>query len=516
MPRPPLLLTILLSLIPLSLAADAPKPAAPKPGITQLGVIDYKSCSESSGVIASRKHPGVFWTHCDSGNDASIYAITREGKFLAEYQLDVPNHDWEDIAIDEDGHLFIGDIGNNGGKRTQIHVHRLDEPNPAKIPKGGIAKVKVDKTWKISYPDTPFDAESLFIWKDNAYIISKLFTGLPATIYSFPLHDKKNVTLEKTVSIPIHSPCTAADISPDGKRLAVLSLGGLSIFPIDGDIPSAARVEPIFMRFIHPSAEGVCFAPDGLIVTAETREVWLFVPPDPANARQQEKPQPGAANPPAPGAAQPPPVPITAPQIALHTLAKSPSIDGQLDDWDQKSNELSVKAAHHQEETDKSARAWGGWTDKGIYLSAVIPADGLTPLDKNWYSGDAVEIFFGRESADRPFDWTDADDRCYLGFAKSADGKLGEFQIHWPRHPDDKGPDGAQAAGQLNKDGTYQLELFLPAAALSKETLQAGAQVRFDISILSKKDRRNWYVGRSNADGCWQSPLNWGVAILQK
>jgi len=48
----------------------------------------------------------------------------------------------------------------------------------------------------------------------------------------------------------------------------------------------------------------------------------------------------------------------TAPQIALHLLNKSPTIDGQLDDWDQKAAELSVKAAHHQEETDKSARAF--------------------------------------------------------------------------------------------------------------------------------------------------------------
>src|SRR6266513_4076585 len=99
---------LLLSLTTLSLAADAPKtdaskPDAPKPGITQLGAIAYKSCSESSGVIASRKHPGVYWTHCDSGNDPSIYAITREGKFLAEYQLNVQNRDWEDIAIDDDG-----------------------------------------------------------------------------------------------------------------------------------------------------------------------------------------------------------------------------------------------------------------------------------------------------------------------------------------------------------------------------------------------------------------------------
>jgi len=299
------------------------------------------------------------------------------------------------------------------------------------------------------------------------------------------------------------------------KRLAVLSISGLFIFPIDGDIASAAKVEPIFMQHIQPRAEGVCFAPDGLIVTAESREVWLFVPPDSANARTQEKPQPPAANS-TPSAAPAPAAQSTAPQIPLHAIAKSPTIDGQLDEWDQKVNELPIKAAHQEESTDKHARAWGGWTDKGIYLAAIIPADGLAPLDKNWYSGDAVEVFFGREAPNRPFDWTDADDRCYLGFAKSADGKLGEFQVHWPRHDDDKGPAGAQAAGQLNKDGTYQLELFLPAAALSKDKLDAGAQLRFDISILSKTPRRNWYVGRSNSDGCWLSPTNWGVATLEK
>src|SRR5258705_12500543 len=269
--------------------------AAPSNQITLLGHIDYKSCSESSGVIASRKHPGVFWTHCDSGNDASIYAITREGKFIAEYRVNVENRDWEDIAIDDAGHLFIGDIGNNGGKHNQIHVYRLDEPDPADKPPGGIGKVKVDKSWKISYADQPFDAESLFIWKDYGYIISKLFTGLPATIYRFPLHEKKDVTLERVCSIPIHSPATAADISADGKRLAVLSLGGLTVFQIDGDIANAGKAPSSSIRFVHPSAEGCCFAPDGVLVTAESREVWLFTPPDPA-ARKSDKP---AAPPPA-------------------------------------------------------------------------------------------------------------------------------------------------------------------------------------------------------------------------
>ena len=39
-------------------------------------------------------------------------------------------HDWENIAIDSAGHLYIGDIGNNDSKRDTLAVYEIDEPNP--------------------------------------------------------------------------------------------------------------------------------------------------------------------------------------------------------------------------------------------------------------------------------------------------------------------------------------------------------------------------------------------------
>src|SRR5258706_16100224 len=84
---PPIIIRVMKRLVPILLLLLLIAADAPKDQVTLLGTIDYKPCSESSGVIASRKHPGVYWTHCDSGNDAAIYAITREGKFIAEYKV---------------------------------------------------------------------------------------------------------------------------------------------------------------------------------------------------------------------------------------------------------------------------------------------------------------------------------------------------------------------------------------------------------------------------------------------
>lgn len=39
--------------------------------------------SESSGLVASRTHDGVFWTHNDSGDAPRIFAIDRSGALLA-------------------------------------------------------------------------------------------------------------------------------------------------------------------------------------------------------------------------------------------------------------------------------------------------------------------------------------------------------------------------------------------------------------------------------------------------
>ena len=83
--------------------------------LEHLGRLDHHRIPEASGIVKSRRYPGIFWVHNDSGNPPLLFAIKGDGAILNAFPVNVPNIDWEDIAIDDHGHLYVGDIGNNTG-----------------------------------------------------------------------------------------------------------------------------------------------------------------------------------------------------------------------------------------------------------------------------------------------------------------------------------------------------------------------------------------------------------------
>jgi hypothetical protein len=249
----------------------------------KLGRIDHNAIGESSGIIGSRKHAGVFWTHNDSGNGPFVFAITREGKFIAEYPVaGVRNTDWEAITADDAGQLYIGDIGNNDGKRDRLLVYRLAEPDPAAAgPRGRGMALKVNAIYRLKYPDKPFDSESLFVHQGKGYVISKQINGKQAGVYRFDLAapGADAAPLEHVCDLPIRSPVTDAAISPDGKQLAVLTVTGPNLFQLNGDVASAANAVPKHVTYFDPqdlNMEGVCFVEEGLLATTEQGQMLLF------------------------------------------------------------------------------------------------------------------------------------------------------------------------------------------------------------------------------------------------
>ena len=244
----------------------------------RVGRITAPQIPESSGIVASRKHAGVFWTHNDSDNPPSLFAITRDGQLIREYPVEAKNVDWEDIALDDAGHLFIADMGNNRRKRTEVQVYRVDEPDPRQPIHGRVPSLRVTRSWRLMYPDAPFDCESLFVWKGKGYVLPKRLSKSPAELLSFDLDSPARVqTLKKVAEIPVmRAPVTAADISADGNRLAILTLAGPYIFDINGDVESVGRATARYSRYFDLHIEAVCFVPEGLLVTNEGRDVFLF------------------------------------------------------------------------------------------------------------------------------------------------------------------------------------------------------------------------------------------------
>jgi hypothetical protein len=251
----------------------AAEPREVAPGVMLVGHIDNPRINESSGIVASRRYPELFWTHND-GRDQVLYAINRTGQSLAEFRITGGFlDDWEDIAIDDNRRLYLGDLGNNNAKRMQLAVHEIDEPDPAT--KSGLVQVK--RSWKLRYPKAPFDCESLFVYQTNGYVVSKVFNDARAELYRFPLTEPKEpVVLEFVARLKIESPVTAADISADGKMLALVAKSGAFVYRINGDIASVANLKPAQTKFRHEHIEACCFVPEGLLATAESREIYLF------------------------------------------------------------------------------------------------------------------------------------------------------------------------------------------------------------------------------------------------
>lgn len=247
-----------------------------EPGVLLVGKIANPRITESSGLVVSRRDPELFWTHNDGGGKRQVlYAMTRTGQPLAEYRITgAVLDDWEDLAIDDAGHLFLADTGNNDAKPITIRVHQINEPD-TKAAVTGIAPVT--RSWNLHYPAAPFDCESLMVWDGHGYLISKVSNNARANLYRFSLTNAALLqTLVLVGEIRIDSPVTGADISRDGNLLALVAKNGAYVFSIRGDVTRALKGKPYQNKFKADQIEGCTFVPEGLLATAESREIYLF------------------------------------------------------------------------------------------------------------------------------------------------------------------------------------------------------------------------------------------------
>jgi hypothetical protein len=272
-----LLASLLAGLLNACNAADPGQDVAP--GVRLLARLSDRRIKESSGVVASRRYTDVFWTHNDGGGPKKqvLYAIDREGNTRVFFPLiGVTLHDWEDLAIDSAGHLYIGDIGNNDSKRDGLAVYEIEEPNP----QAGAERISPKRVWNLRFPGAAFDCESLFIWKDDGYVVSKVFDKARAQIFRFPLKEtNRPLTLELVATTKIESPVTGADISADGTLLGLVAKNGAYVFRIDGDVRRVTKANPHHTKLKNEHIEGCCFVPEGLLVTSERRMIFLFTDP---------------------------------------------------------------------------------------------------------------------------------------------------------------------------------------------------------------------------------------------
>jgi len=244
------------------------------PALVPSGRLDDPEIREASGIVKSRRHPGIFWVHNDSGNPPALFAVRADGRLVRSYRVGAPNVDWEDIAADDEGHLFIGEIGNNDNRLPFRAIYRLDEPDPSRAGEGPI---RVGLASYYTFPkDRRFDAESLFVDQGKAYLVAKRSDGRPAELFRVPLDPPASLlrpALPESVGVlpGCVEPATGADLSADGRRLAVVTNSAARVYTreAEGGWALAATVP-----FLARDVEAICWDGPDLVLAGEDRSIY--------------------------------------------------------------------------------------------------------------------------------------------------------------------------------------------------------------------------------------------------
>ncbi|KAJ8314610.1 hypothetical protein KUTeg_006760 [Tegillarca granosa] len=183
---------------------------------------------EASGLAASRRHPGILYTHNDSGDGPKIYALNAsDASLVATFTVVAAvNHDWEDIAVgpcDEGGNcIYIGDFGVGHDGQSAKTIYRVKEPATL------VDQIlDLDSFLKFDWSST--EGQTLLVDNDGeVYVVTNVLGGR-AKMYILPYFawgepERTYVHSTSSVHLPLHTSHhdpVGGDISPNGEDLLI-------------------------------------------------------------------------------------------------------------------------------------------------------------------------------------------------------------------------------------------------------------------------------------------------------
>jgi hypothetical protein len=232
------------------------------------------SLKEVSGneMIANSE---LIWMVNDSGNKAEVFGVNQQGKIVNVVKINAKNNDWEDLASDPQGNLYIGDFGNNNRKRKKLSILKITNQDVlnsknVEVEKSSFEFPRNDKKKKVSY-----DAEAFFYHQNYFYIFTKSRKKRDfGKTLLFKVPNEKGSHIAEFVSeyeFCNHSDCriTSADISKNGKKIVLLNHTSIFLLTdFNNDDFFSGKIEEISLEH-NSQKEGICFKDEKILLITD-------------------------------------------------------------------------------------------------------------------------------------------------------------------------------------------------------------------------------------------------------
>lgn len=239
-------------------------------------VLPLVAAAEGSGMIASRQHPGVYWWMRDGGPSTAekpreaIYAVKFDssgkpvplrGTNFFPFNLvnTSTNNNWEDIAIDDQDNIWIGDIGANLCGRNDQKIMKIKEPDPLSN-----ETLNVIASFTFKFPDpasgcNTWNSEAMF-WLDGKMYIFAKTNNSPIYRMDLPTGTSGTAKLVRLGTLAGGvSNISVSSLSSDRSRLLVASHGSLKIYTTTNtNLYGDALVKDIISRSPKYTASFTC------------------------------------------------------------------------------------------------------------------------------------------------------------------------------------------------------------------------------------------------------------------
>lgn len=263
--------------------ADGQVPADARPAhFEPVATFATRRLRESSGIAVSRAHPGILWTHNDSGDGPFVYATNLQGEDLGRFRVPGASAvDWEDIALGpcpgaSGACLYLADTGDNDERRPEAALYIVPEPDPDAVPRRSATAPA--RRVVLTFRGGSRDAEALAVSPDGtAFLVSK---GRAGRFEVFRL-EREQLTRDAVEVAPwtelaadprraIGRLVTGAAASPDGRMLVVRTYTELFFFAL-GEPDRLPLLGSCWLGIVEPQGEAVDFLDDRtLVLTSES------------------------------------------------------------------------------------------------------------------------------------------------------------------------------------------------------------------------------------------------------